>query len=264
MSDGDDDQKIEGRGILSLVASFLENPVMTNLLMIFLIVGGLMTAVTMRSEVFPTVDVGTITVSVNYPGATPLEVEDSITRRVEEAVLGINGVERVRSYAFENRASVVLELEDFVDAYRIKDEVQAEIDALIDFPPGNAEEPIVAVTQSLSNVLTLVLVGQAAEEDLRRTAELLERDLLTLEVVSAVNLRGTRAREISIEVSEDTLRKYGFTFTEIADAVRRSSLELSGGTIKTESGQILLRTDAKARVVNSSRTSPCAPQRVVS
>lgn len=245
---GSDEEKIEGRGILSLVANFLENPVMTNLLMVFLIVGGLMTAVTMRSEVFPTVDVGTITVSVNYPGATPLEVEDSITRRVEEAVLGINGVERVRSYAFENRASVVLELEDFVDAYRIKDEVQAEIDALIDFPPGNAEEPIVAVTQSLSNVLTLVLVGQAAEEDLRKTAELLERDLLTLEVVSAVNLRGTRNREISIEVSEDTLRKYGLSFTEVADAVRRSSVELSGGTIKTNSGQILLRTDAKARI----------------
>ncbi|WP_262692783.1 efflux RND transporter permease subunit [Kordiimonas aestuarii] len=242
------EEKLEGRGILSLVANFLENPVMTNLLMVFLILGGLMTAVTMRSEVFPTVDVGTITVSVNYPGATPLEVEDSITRRVEEAVLGINGVERVRSYAFENRASVVLELEDFVDAYRIKDEVQAEIDALIDFPPGNAEEPIVNVTQSLSNVLTLVLAGQAAEEDLRETAELLERDLLTLEVVSAVNLRGTRAREISIEVSEDTLRKYGLTFGEVADAVRKSSIELSGGTIKTDSGQILLRTDAKARI----------------
>lgn len=240
--------KLEGGGLLTLVAKFLENPVMTNLLMVFLIVGGLMTAVTMRSEVFPTVDVGTITVSVTYPGATPLEVEDSITRRVEESVLGINGVERVRSYAFENRASVVLELEDFVDAYRVKDEVQAAIDALIDFPPGNAEEPIVSVTQSLSNVLTLVLTGQAAEENLRQTAELLERDLLALEVVSAVNLRGTRAREISIEVSEDTLRKYGLTFGEVAEAVRQSSIELSGGTIKSGGGQILLRTDAKARV----------------
>ena len=242
------EEPLKGGGLLTLVAKFLENPVMTNLLMVFLIIGGLMTAVTMRSEVFPTVNVGTITVSVLYPGATPLEVEDSITRRVEEAVLGINGVERVRSYALENRATVVLELEDFVDSYRIKDEVQAAIDALADFPPGNAEQPIVSVTQSLSNVLTLVLVGQAGEEELRRSAELLERDLLTLDVVSAVNLRGTRNREISIEVSENTLRKYGLSFGEIADTVRKSSLELSGGTIKTGNGQILLRTDAKARI----------------
>ncbi|NVJ70412.1 MAG: efflux RND transporter permease subunit, partial [Alphaproteobacteria bacterium] len=242
------EKRIEASGILGLVARFLENPVMTNLLMVLLIVGGLMTAITMRSEVFPTVDVGTISVNVAYPGATPLEVEDSITRRIEEAVLGVNGVERVRSYAYENRGALTLELEDFVDAYRVKDEVQAAIDSLVDFPPGNAEKPIVTVTQSLSNVLTLVLVGQVGEAEMRETAELLERDLLALDAVSAITLRGTRPKEISIELSEDTLRKYNLTFKEVADAVRNSSIELSGGAIKTGDGEILLRTDAKARI----------------
>lgn len=235
-------------GIMSLVAQFLNNSVMTNLLMIFFIFGGLMTALSMRSEVFPTIDIGTITVSVAYPGATPLEVEDAISRRVEESVLGINGVERVRSYAFENRARVVLEIEDFLDPYQIKDEVQAAIDSLIDFPPGNAEQPVVTVSQSLSNVLSLVLTGQVGEEEMRRTSELLERDLLTLDVVSGVTMRGARAREIAIEVSEDTLRQYRLSFNEVANAVRRSSLELSAGTIKSSGGQILLRTDARARI----------------
>lgn len=235
-------------GILSLAGQFLNNSVMTNLLMVFFIFGGLMTAITMRSEVFPVVNVGTITVSVTYPGATPLEVEDSVSRRIEESVLGINGVERVRSYAFENRASVVLELEDFIDPYQVKDEVQAAIDSLIDFPPGNAEQPVVAVTEPLSNVVTLVLTGQVGEDELRRVSETLERDLLALDSVSAVSMRGARTREISIEVSEDTLRRYNLTFNEVAEAVRRSSLELSAGTIKSSGGQILLRTDARARI----------------
>lgn len=242
------DKGLQAGGVMGLVGKFLENPVMTNLLMIFLILGGLMTAVTMRSEVFPTVDVGTISISVPYPGATPLEVEDSITRRVEEAVLGINGVERVRSYAYENRGALTLELEDFIDAYRVKDEVQAAIDSIVDFPPGNAEEPVVTVTQSLSNVLTLVLVGQVGERELRSTAELLERDLLALDAVSAITVRGARTKEISIELSEETLRKYDLTFGEVATAIRNSSLELSGGVIKSSDGEILLRTDAKARV----------------
>jgi len=242
------DKRIEAGGVLGLVARFLENPVMTNLLMVFFIVGGLMTAISMRSEVFPTVDVGTISVAVQYPGATPLEVEDSITRRIEEAVLGVNGVERVRSYAYENRGALTLELEDFVDAYRVKDEVEAAIDSLVDFPPGNAEKPIVTVTQSLSNVLTLVLVGQVGEGEMRATAELLERDLLALDAVSAITIRGARPKEISIELSEDTLRKYDLTFKEVADAIRNSSIELSGGAIKSGDGEILLRTDAKARV----------------
>jgi len=241
-------ERLQASGVMGLVARFLENPVMTNLLMVFFIVGGLMTAITMRSEVFPTVDVGTISISVTYPGATPLEVEDSITRRIEEAVLGINGVERVRSYAYENRGALTLELEDFVDAYRVKDEVEAAVDAIVDFPPGNAEQPIVSVTESLSNVLTLVLIGQVGEREMRSTAELLERDLLALDVVSSVTLRGARTKEISIEMSEETIRKYGLTFKEVADAIRNSSLELSGGAIKTAGGQILLRTDAKARV----------------
>lgn len=235
-------------GVLSLVSQFLGNPVMTNLLMVLFIFGGLMTAVTMRSEVFPVVNTGTITVKVAYPGATPLEVEDSVSRRIEESVLGIDGVERVRSYAFENRAQVTLEIEDFVDPYRVKDEVQAAVDSLIDFPPGNAEQPVVAVTQPLSSVVTLVLTGQVGEDELRRTAEVLERDLLAIDSVTAVNLRGARTREIALEISEDTLRTYNLSFNEVADAVRRSSLELSAGTIKSSGGQILLRTDARARI----------------
>jgi len=235
-------------GVMALVAQFLNNSVMTNLLMVLFIFGGLMTAITMRSEVFPVVNTGTISVIVAYPGATPLEVEDSVSRRIEESVLGINGVKRVRSTAFENRASVILELEDFVDPYRVKDEVQAAVDSLIDFPPGNAEQPVVTVTQPLSNVVTLVLTGQVGEDELRQVSETLERDLLAIDSVTAVTMRGARTREISIEVSEDTLRQYNLTFNEVSEAVRRSSLELSAGTLKSSGGHILLRTDARARI----------------
>jgi multidrug efflux pump subunit AcrB len=229
-----------------LVSWFVRNPVAANLLMVLFLLGGALTAYTIPTEVFPTLSARSIQVSVIYPGATPGEVEESITRRVEESVLGLEGVDRVRSVASEGRGTVTVELRDFVDAQVVKDDVETAVDGLADFPPEEAEQVQIRIPQPVTTVLTFAVTGAVDERALRQTGEVAERDLLSRPEISAVILRGIRAYEIAISVDEDALRRYGLTFSEVAQAVRGSSLDLSGGEIRTRGGEILLRTDARA------------------
>jgi multidrug efflux pump subunit AcrB len=230
-----------------LFAWFAGNLVTANLLMLILLVGGWLAASSLRSEAFPEIDPRQISISVAYPGATPEEIEYAITRRVEEAVMGIEGVERVRSTAVENLGSVSLELEDFANAQRVKEDVDNAIGRLADFPPGDAENPEAVVARPSQNVIRLVLSGNLDEQGLRTAAETVRQDVLALERVSNVVLQGARAREISIEVSETTLREHGLSLAQVAAAVNASSLNLSAGTLRTEGADILLRTDAERK-----------------
>jgi multidrug efflux pump subunit AcrB len=228
-----------------LIAYFAKNPVAGNLLMVILLVGGLLSAIGLTAQVFPTIDPGTVSISVAYPGATPSEVEESITRRVEEAVFGIDGVERIISRASENLGSVTLELKDFVDADKVRDDAEAAVQQLVDFPPEDAEQPKIVRAETLSDVLTIVVSSEKGERELRRGAEMLEQELLALPGVSLVSLIGAKDYEIAIEISEDSLRRFDLTMSEVANTIRRSSINLSSGQIRTQSGDLLLRTNTK-------------------
>ncbi len=228
-----------------LIAWFIQNPVAANLLMIVLLVGGVLSARQLQSQVFPTISPGTVTVTVPFPGATPAEVEEGITRRVEEAVLGIDGVKRVTSTASEGVGVVTVETNDFADRQLVKDDIESAVDRLSDFPPANAEKPVVVAPKPTGGVVKLAVVGEVGELALRRAAEELERDLLTEPGVSLVDIEGARDYEISIEVSENSLRRFGLSFDEVAQSVRASSLDLAGGSINSASGEILLRTNQK-------------------
>jgi multidrug efflux pump subunit AcrB len=121
-----------------LISWFIRNPVAANLLMVVLLVGGALSAANLQRQVFPTISPGTVVVTVPYPGATPAEVEEGITRRVEEAVLGIDGVKRVTSTASENVGRIVVETNDFADVDLVKDDIESAVDRLSQFPPENA------------------------------------------------------------------------------------------------------------------------------
>ncbi|MEL7282914.1 MAG: efflux RND transporter permease subunit [Pseudomonadota bacterium] len=228
-----------------LLAWFIKNPVAANLLMLVLLVGGLLMAGNLRTQVFPTIQPGTVVVSVPYPGATPAEVEEGVTRRVEEAVLGIDGVKRVSSTASENVGTVTIELADFADEQIVKDDVRSAVERLADFPPENAERETVSAPKPTGGVVTLVIVGNVTPLELRQAAEEIERELLTRNGISLVGLAGDRDYEISIEVSEDTLQKFNLSIDDIARAVRAGSLDLAGGSIQTQSGEYLLRTNQR-------------------
>ncbi len=237
------DQGLPGAG---LIRWFVNNPVAANLLMVLLLLSGAISAATMRTEVFPTFTARNIVVSVIYPGATPEDVEQSITRRVEEAVIGLDGIKEVRATASENRGTVTIEINEFANARIVRDDVQTAVDSLVDFPPADAEQPQIRIPQPVTTVVTLVLTGPVDEAVLRRAGEQVERDLLGVDGISTVQLRGVRPYEISIALSEDALRRFGLTFTDAAQALRASSIDLSGGQIRTTAGEFLLRTNARA------------------
>ncbi len=234
----------EPRGI---IAWFAQNSVAANLLMFAMLIGGLIVMSRTKAEVLPQIDPRAISITVEYPGATPTEVEDGITGRIEDAVMGLEGVERVSSAASDNLGSVTLELDDFADAQSVKEDVQSAVDQLVDFPPADANEPRVTVAETVSSVMRLVIAGNVGERALKQAAEDLRRDLLAEAGISMVTLQGARDYEIAIEVSEDNLNAYDLRIEQVAAAVRSSSVNLSLGTVRTSGGDVLLRTDTAAR-----------------
>ncbi len=227
------------------IAWFIGNHVAANLLMIFLVGGGILAIFNMRVELFPSIDPRTITISVPYPGATPNEVEDGITRRLEEVVIGVEGVKQVTTVAQENVGVVTVEVEEFVDTTDVLDDVENAVDQLIDFPPQNAEQTIITMVKPQPAVITLVLHGTVPELTLKRWAERIKDDMLRTGGISLISLNGDRDYEISIEIAEENLRRYNLTLEEVGAIVANWSLDIPAGTVESEAGDILLRVQEK-------------------
>lgn len=213
--------------------------------MAVLLLGGFLAARGLPSQVFPEIDPQIITVSIPYLGATPSEVEESITRRVDEALRGIDGIDRVLSTASEGYGRITVELKDFANTDKVKDDVQSAVDRIADFPPMDAEEPEVVKIEPLQNVMRLAVRTRRDEVHLDDAVRSLEQELLAIEEVSHIHLEGNRAYEIAVEVSEEKLRQYQLSVSDVASAIKSSSLNLSSGEIRTRAGDLLLRTDQK-------------------
>jgi len=227
----------------SLVAWFADNKAAANIIMIFFILAGIGSAMTMVRETFPTIDPKIINITVPFPGATPEDVESGITRRVEEAVIGIQGVQRVESNAQESVGIITIELEDFVNGEEVLNDVETEISALQDFPPENAEEITIVKVKPKSEVMTLVLYGETAQITLRDWAEILKDQILGLPEVTLVDISGTPDREISIEIAEENLRKYDLTIGEVAQIISNFTVDIPAGTLQTGASEILVRVN---------------------
>ena len=232
-----------------IIAYFAGNRVAANLLMLFIIVGGVASALHLPVQNFPEFESRTVSVSLRQPGASPKEVEEDIIRRVEEAVRGVPGVERVVSTATHGSGRVNVELADFADAQTVLADVSRAVDGIEEFPPQVAERPEVELFQLPRKVMTLaVSSSRIGEDDLRQAAEDLRDGLLRLPSLSQVFLEGTREREISIELSEEVLRRHDLSISQVARAVRRASLNLTFGELRTEAGGVVLHTVAKRRL----------------
>jgi len=224
---------------------FARNSVAANLLMVLIMAGGLFTAVTIKREVFPEFSLDMITVQVPYRGAAPEEVEEGVCIRVEEAIQGLDGIKRITSTASEGSGMVTIELEAGADVREVLDDVKSRVDAIETFPE-ETEKPIIQEITNRQQVINVAVHGQLDEVSLKSLAEQVRDDLSALPEITQVELANARPYEISIEVSETLLRRHGLTFDEVAQAVRRSSLDLPGGSVKTEGGEFLLRTKGQA------------------
>ncbi|AQT70001.1 Multidrug transporter MdtB [Anaerohalosphaera lusitana] len=223
------------------LAWFARNHVAANLLMVLIIASGIITIATIKVELFPEMSLDLITVTVPYLGASPDEVEQGVILRVEEAVAGIEGIKRLNASAAEGSGTVSIEVEEYADTTEVLDDVKAEVDRIITFPE-ETEKPIITEIKARRQVITIVLYGDATERTLKEIADDIQDDLTALDNISYVEVRGVRPYEISIEVSEEDLRRYSLSFSDVANVVRRSSLDIPGGSVKTKGGEILIRT----------------------
>ncbi len=243
-----------------ILAWFAGNSVAANILMIALVLAGAYTIQSMRTEVFPQIDPRTIVVTVPYSGANPEEVEDGITTRVESAVTGITGVKRISSTASEGLGRVTVELISFAAADDVLADVRDAVDQISDFPPEGADDPSVEKTAIEPTIMTLALYGAAPERQLREVGERLRDELLATNQVADVVLNGVRSYEMSIEVSEQELQRFGLSFETIAQKISAASLDLAGGTLRTANGEILLRTPAKRVTAEEFERTPILTQ----
>ncbi|MEO1227425.1 MAG: efflux RND transporter permease subunit [Myxococcota bacterium] len=223
------------------IAWMAQNAVASNLLMLGLIVGGWMIGSTVKQEVFPEFDLDVISIGVPYPGASPAEVEQGIILAIEEQVRSLDGVKRLTASAAEGAAGVTVELELGTDPNKALADVKSAVDRITSFPE-EAEEETVSLISNRREVIAIAVYGDASEEALRQVAEDVKDDLLLSPDITYVELSGTRPREISIEVSQDDLRRYGLTLPQIAARVRALAVELPGGAVETAAGEILVRT----------------------
>jgi multidrug efflux pump subunit AcrB len=224
-----------------------KNSVFANLLMIIFIVGGLLMATQVKQEVFPEVDLDIVTVQVPYPGAGPEEVEQGVILAVEEAIRGVDGIKEIRSTAAEGIGVVTAEMMLDTDNQEALNDIKSEVDRITSFP-ADAERPIISLASNRREVLSIVLHGDVGESRLHQLAERIRAELLTRENISLIEVTGIPEPEISIEVPQESLRRFNLTLPQVADAVRAASVELPGGAVRTAKGEVLLRTTERRKI----------------
>ena len=194
-----------------IIAWFAANGVAANLLMVLIVALGFMTLRGIKQEVFPEVSPDAISVAVPYPGAAPEEVEEAIVIRIEEKIQDLEDIKEINSVSAENVGTVIAELESGVDTSEVLNEIKARVDSIDTFPL-EAEEPIIEEVLIRRQVITVAVSGQADERTLKRIGERVRDDLAAEALITQVELAATRPYEISVELSEEALRRWGLTF----------------------------------------------------
>jgi multidrug efflux pump subunit AcrB len=240
-----DEANEELRKLKGPIAWFAANGVASKMMIVVIFVGGLISLLTVKKEVFPEFSSDMITIAVSYRGAAPEEVENAVSVRIEEAIQGIDGIEKIRSSSAEGMSMVTVELLHGADATKVLDDIKAEVDAIDTFP-NETEKPVIQEMIVRSQVINIAIAGDADETTLKRFGEQVRDEVSHLPGVTQVELAVARPYEIAIEVSEASMRRYRLTFDEVAMAIRRSSLDLPGGSIKTVGGEFLLRVQGQA------------------
>jgi multidrug efflux pump subunit AcrB len=222
------------------IAWMAGNSVAANLIMAVLLIGGLIMGLNIKQEVFPEFSLDRVNISIAYPGASPEEVENGIILAIEEAIRDIEGIDEITANANEGYAFISVEAIEGTNINRMWQEIKSEVDRITTFP-DESEEPQVSIAARKREVLRIALYGDASETDMRALSDQIRDELLLDDGITLVELDGVREREIQVEISSTTLRRYNITLQEVALTISRASVELGGGSIKTRGGDILLR-----------------------
>jgi multidrug efflux pump subunit AcrB len=231
----------------AMIEWFARNSVAANLLMGILLVGGLASAFTIKKEAQPKIETNLISVNMPFLGASPEDVEEGILIKVEEAIQDIEGIKEIISTARRGNGTVRIEVHAEYDVLDVMNQVKNRVDAIPTFP-DNTEKPVVSRNTFEQQVVLVTVYGDVSERTLKEFARQVRHDIVTLPGVTRAQVLSGRPYEISIEVSEHTLRAYDLTLAEVAQAIRSGSLDLPAGAIRSESGDIQVRTKGQAYV----------------
>ncbi len=225
---------------------FARNPVAANLMMVIILAMGAHAAFNrIPLEVFPAFESDVVTIGLIYRGATPAEVEESLVIRVEEAIADLDGIKKIISLANEGAARIRIEVLTGTNPHQLLEDIKTRVDAISTFP-DEVERATYSVVVFRREVISVVVSGDLSERELRRYGEEVRDELAALPMLNQVELNAVRKPEISIELSEQALNRYRLTFDAVTQAIRRSSVDLPAGSIRTEGGEILLRTQGLA------------------
>ncbi len=238
-----------------VIAWMAHNRITPNLMMMVLLVGGFMVALQIKQEVFPEFDLDMVTIQVAYPGSSPEEVEQGIVLVIEESIRGLDGIKEISATASEGMGMVRAELEEGIDSQRVYQDIKQQIDRIVTFPQ-DAERPEVSLVLIRRQVLEIQLYGDTSEWVLRELAEQVRDQLLQYPDITQVDLRGARRYEVAIEIDQDTLRTFDMTLDEVAQRVSQTSVEIPGGTVETQAGDILLRVSERRQWAEEFATIP--------
>ncbi len=227
------------------IAWFARNHVAANLLMAVILIAGLFGAISVQKQTFPDFEANAVQITMAYRGAAPAEVEEGVVVKIEEAIADVEGIQEIRSQAREGIGIITVDVATGYPVERTLDEIKLRVDAIPNFPV-ETEKPVIARQIFERQVMWVTVYGNLDDRSRKAMAQQVRDELLRLPGIRKVNLVGDRAFEIAVEVSEANLRKFGLTFDEVAQAVRRASVNLPGGSVKTDGGDILLRTQGQA------------------
>ncbi len=227
-----------------LISFITKYTIWSNAIIISVLIFGLISAFTIKKSFFPEVEPNLVLVQVTYPGASPEEMEEGVSLKVEQAIKSIQGIEEVNSTASENLASISIEVVSGYDPETVLTDVKNAVDQINSFPVS-IEKPKVFRQKPRGPVIDMILVGDVSLETLKRYADGVRDDLLASNIISQITITGFPDQEISIEIPEETLLRYGLTFDQLANAIRLNNRDISSGSIKAKDEEILIRSRAK-------------------
>lgn len=228
-----------------MIAWWANNSVAANLLMIGILIAGFIGFNSLEREMDPQVRFPGLQINVVWPGASPQDVEEQLVARIEESVSDMDAIEWVRSSSREGIGQVYILAEQQVDFNQFMNDIKIRIDSISSFP-SDIEQPIVQQWVNRDEFIRIAVHGDMTERELKRLAETLRREVAQLPAITVVQLFGTRNEEISIEVGEESLKRYGLTFSDVANAIRNASMNQSSGTVRTEVGTYQLKVRSQA------------------
>lgn len=234
-----------------MIAWFAKNSVASNLLMISIVAFGLFSLTKLTPlEIFPDFASDEVSISMSLKGATPQDVEEGITIKIEEAIADLEGITDITSSSSEGSASISVELDSSYNSTDLLADIKSRVDAINTFP-DDADRAVIKKSVHSRAVIDLTITSIYGEKELREYAQNVKDELLQINGISQVSLLGVRDFEISIEVSQDTLLEYGLSISDISSAISSSSLDLSSGNLKTNAGDILVSLKGQAYTKDS-------------